>query len=76
MHKFCHFEDCSIERTCAHAELRDEEGRLLLSVPSTWSDKQIQIALAFANRTYAKGVEFGKDLKSGEVRACLGILNN
>lgn len=76
MHKFCHFEDCYIERTQANAELRDEEGTLLLNVPNTWSDKQILIALEFANRAYAMGVESGKTLKAGEIRACLGIRSN
>ncbi len=73
MHKFCHFEDCTVAREDARAELRDEEGNLLLSVPDTWTDAQLKTALEMANRTYAKGIELGKVLKAVEIRACLGI---
>jgi len=73
MHKFCHVEGCTVERESGRAELRNEEGKLLLSVPHTWTDAQIKIALEFANRTYAKGIEFGKQLKALEIKACLGF---
>ncbi|MGC5887709.1 hypothetical protein [Ralstonia pseudosolanacearum] len=73
MQKFCHFEDCTVERENARAELRDEEGKLLLSVPDSWTDAQIKIAVEFSNRTYALGIEFGKALKAVEIKACLGI---
>ena len=73
MHKFCHVEDCTVERENARVELRNEEGKLLLSVPDTWTDAQIKVALEFANRTYAKGIEFGKQLKAVEIKACLGL---
>ena len=73
MHRFCHVEDCTIERENARAELRNEEGKLLLSVPDTWTDAQITTALEFANRSYAKGIEFGKALKALKIKACIGF---
>lgn len=73
MHTLCHVEDCTVERENARAKLRNEEGQLLLSVPDSWTDAQIKIVLAFANRTYANGIEFGKQLKAVEIKACQGI---
>lgn len=73
MHTFCHVEDSTVKRENARALLHNEEGEILLSVPDTWTDAQIKTALEFANRAYAKGVEFGKELKALEIKACLSI---
>lgn len=73
MHKFCHFEDCTVAREDARAELRDEEGNLLLSVPDTWTDAQLKDRTGDGQPHLREGIELGKVLKAVEIRACLGI---
>ena len=72
------FSDCYIERTNDGAfkniaQLRDEEGRTIFTVPDEWTDAQIKLALEIANRFYAAGVSVGMQRKANEVRSCLGI---
>jgi hypothetical protein len=70
----CHPEDSFIDRPLNNnAQLCDEEGMLLASFPSRWSDEDILIALEFANRAYAQGVEAGQKAKAAEVRSVLNI---
>lgn len=76
----CHPQDSLINRPLdenpgpnAKAHLLNEEGMRLASFPNRWSDEDIIIALDFANRAYAQGVEAGQKAKAAEVRSVLNI---
>ncbi|HCF2992620.1 TPA: hypothetical protein NIB67_006780 [Pseudomonas aeruginosa] len=75
---FCHECDAYIERDTStervpHAHLYDEEGTRLASFPARWSDEDILLALAFANRAFEHGVTAGKTHKIQELHRILEL---
>lgn len=78
MEKYVHQSDCEIERDHADypasAALLDFEGEVVYRFDEDWSDDQIWMALAFANKLYDAGVKIGKEDKAREIKRALGIV--
>ena len=74
---YLHPDDAYIDRqvdgAINRAVLRDEEGNEVHIFPKDWTDEQIKLALLFANKLYAKGVERGKYLKAYEIRQVIDV---
>jgi hypothetical protein len=76
MDKYRHPGDCFVQRENDWAlgevaVLMDCDGETVHRFPAAWTDEQIMHALDFANKAYAKGLEFGKWAKAREIRKCL-----
>lgn len=70
-----HADDAGIDRDTAqgYAVLVDPDGNELFSFPAEWTDKQIRLALSFANRAYVHGTQWGEIKKMRELRMALGV---
>lgn len=82
--KYVDFDSCVIERVKVPtfdsekkfihmARLTDEDGVNLFDFPDSFTDEQIKVAVACANRFYQFGKVHGADDKAHEIRVSLGL---
>lgn len=72
--ELCHKSDAFIDRPeNGLVTLSDEEGNVLWTFPRDWSDADVYLALAFANKAYERGRHIGILEAQHAMRTALGI---
>ena len=77
MEYYRHKDDCNIDRDHpeypASAVLMDCDGEIVCRFDEDWTNDQIWMALAFANRAYDIGFHIGGNVKASEIRRVIGL---